>query len=144
MFRKTQGEPLKPDSPCPSGLSAWPCHGWDLPCWLPAIYSLDSLSIYSLEEQMIFPKHINSATKFQMQLCLSSKPLFFLLYPAVFLFNAYFKIINLLAKGLNLQAERNQVDRQQLQRVVGNSWNTVCKTMSWVFVICSFILWFII
>ena len=36
MFRKTQGEPLKPDSPCPSGLSAWPCHGWDLPFWLPA------------------------------------------------------------------------------------------------------------
>ena len=20
---------LRPDSPCPSGLSAWPCHGWD-------------------------------------------------------------------------------------------------------------------
>ena len=29
-------DPLRPDSPCPSGLSAWPCHGWDLPCWLPA------------------------------------------------------------------------------------------------------------
>ena len=29
-------DPLIPDSPCPSGLSAWPCHGWDLPCWLPA------------------------------------------------------------------------------------------------------------
>ena len=29
-------DPLRPDSPCPSGLSAWPCHGWDLLCWLPA------------------------------------------------------------------------------------------------------------
>ena len=79
---------------------------------------------------MIFLNHINSATKFQMQLRLSSKPLFFLLYPAVFLFNAYFLIISLLAKCLDLQAEKNQADRQQLQRVAGNSWNTVCKTMS--------------
>ena len=29
-------DPSRPDSPCPPGLSAWPCHGWDLPCWLPA------------------------------------------------------------------------------------------------------------
>ena len=27
---------LKSDLPCPSGLSAWPCYAWDLPCWLPA------------------------------------------------------------------------------------------------------------
>ena len=38
MFRKIQGEPLRPDSPCPSGFSAWPCHGWDLPCWLSAAH----------------------------------------------------------------------------------------------------------
>ena len=29
-------DPSRPDSPCRSGLSAWPCHGWDLPCWLQA------------------------------------------------------------------------------------------------------------
>ena len=31
---------LKPDSPCLSGLSAWPFHGWDLLCWLPASFYL--------------------------------------------------------------------------------------------------------
>ena len=36
MLRKFQGETLRPDLPCPSGLSAWPCHGWDSSRWLPA------------------------------------------------------------------------------------------------------------
>ena len=43
MLRKYQGENLRPDSPCPSGLSAWPCHGWDSSRWLPAEIVLDEL-----------------------------------------------------------------------------------------------------
>ena len=49
MLRKFQGEPLRPDSPCPSGLSAGPCHGWDLPCWLPAGVQEDTLLSLSSE-----------------------------------------------------------------------------------------------
>ena len=36
-------DPLRPDSPCPPGLSACPCHGWDIPCWVPAHWKNHSL-----------------------------------------------------------------------------------------------------
>ena len=35
-------DPLRPDSPCLSRLSAWSCHVWDLPCWLLAPYQATS------------------------------------------------------------------------------------------------------
>ena len=35
------GHPSSPDPPCLPSLFKWPCHGWDLPCWLPTLWSFN-------------------------------------------------------------------------------------------------------